>query len=63
MSTHPDPTRRTDARINREELETEAPLCPDLGETGTDSTTRLRRELRAMRDQLDRIEQRLEDGQ
>ncbi|WP_136589742.1 hypothetical protein [Salinigranum halophilum] len=60
MSTNPDTTRRTDARTNREELETEAPLCPDLGRNGTDSTARLRRELHAMREQLDRIERRLE---
>jgi hypothetical protein len=60
MSTNPDTTRRTDARTNREELETEAPLCPDLGPSGTDSTTRLQRELRTMREQLDRIERRLE---
>ncbi|AUV83453.1 hypothetical protein C2R22_18880 [Salinigranum rubrum] len=60
MSTNPDTTRRTADRINREELETEAPLCPDLGRSGTDSTVRLQRELRAMREQLDRIERRLE---
>ena len=63
MSTQPNPTRRTDARTNREELETEAPLCPDLGQSGTDSATGLHRELRAMREQLDRIEQRMEDSQ
>jgi hypothetical protein len=60
MSTHHNPTRRTDRRTAREELETEAPLCPDLGTTGTTDTTDLRRELRRIRDRLDRIERRLE---
>jgi hypothetical protein len=64
MSTQPDPTRRTDrrtdARTAREERETEAPLCPDLGPSGRNPTVRLRRELRTIREQLDRIEQRLE---
>ena len=64
MSTRPDSTRRTDrrtdARTDREERETEAPLCPDLGPSGRDSTAQLRRELRTIREQLDRIEQRLE---
>ena len=59
MSTQPTQTR-TDARTAHEEYESEAPLCPDLGTSGEDSTTRLRRELRTMRQQLDRIEQRLE---
>jgi hypothetical protein len=60
MSTYPDTTRRTDPRTDREELESEAPLCPDLGPSGADPTTGLRRELRVMREQLDRIERRLE---
>jgi hypothetical protein len=61
MSTHPDTIRRTDRRTDREERETEAPLCPDLGPNGVDSTTQLRRELETIRAQLDRIERRLED--
>jgi hypothetical protein len=60
MSTQPTPTRRTDPRTDREERETEAPLCPDLGTRGEDPTARLRRELASMREQLDRIERRME---
>jgi hypothetical protein len=60
MSTH-DTTRRTDSRTDREELEAEAPLCPDLGDRAGDSTERLYRELRAVRTRLDRIERRLEE--
>jgi hypothetical protein len=60
MSTHSHDSRRTDPRTDREERETEAPLCPDLGPTGADPTTELRRELTAIREQLDRIERRVE---
>jgi hypothetical protein len=59
MSTHSPTDRRTDARTDREELAADAPLCPDLGTTGADSEDRTRRELAAMREQLDRIETRL----
>jgi hypothetical protein len=60
MSTHPNPTRRTDRRTAREELQTEAPLCPDLRTNDADTTTDLHRELREIRQQLDRIERRME---
>ena len=60
MSTHSDTTRRTDRRTDREELETDAPLCPDLGSLGADPNARFRRELAAIREQLDRIERRME---
>ncbi|WP_380675052.1 hypothetical protein [Salinigranum sp. GCM10025319] len=59
MSTHSPTDRRTDPRTDREELATDAPLCPDLGPRGVDSETRIHRELAAMREQLDRIETRL----
>jgi hypothetical protein len=63
MRTHPRTTRGTERRTDREERderETEAPLCPDLGSTGRDSSTRVRRELTTIREQLDRIERRLD---
>lgn len=75
MSTNPDTTRRTDRtnqrttsrpdrgsrtdrRTDREERESGAPLCPDLGPTTT--PPELRRELTTIREQLDRIERRMD---
>lgn len=60
MSTHSNPTRRTDPRTDREEREAEAPLCPDLGPSGTDTSPNLRRELRRIHERLDRIERRMD---
>jgi hypothetical protein len=70
MSTDTPTTRRTDIRTprqtttdrrtEREERESEAPLCPDVGSSWVSSRRRIRRELALVREQLDRIERHMD---
>ena len=72
MSTETPTTRRTatqtarttrtttDRRREREERESEAPLCPDVGTSWVSSRRRVRQELTLIREQLDRIEHRMD---
>ena len=71
MSTETPTTRRTDtqttrrtpptdARAERHERESEAPLCPDVSTSWTSSQERIRQELTMIRRQLDRIERRMD---
>ena len=53
-------TTRTDRRTEREERESQAPLCPDIGTTWVSSRRRVRQELTMIREQLDRIEHRMD---
>ena len=53
-------TTRADRRTEREERESQAPLCPDVGTSWVASRRRVRQELTLIREQLDRIEHRMD---
>jgi hypothetical protein len=53
-------TTTADRRTAREERESRAPVCPDIGSSWVSSRRRVRQELTLVREQLERIEHRMD---